>query len=168
MVVGQDWGDTAYFIRHEGHEGPRNPTNVALVELLAVAGVPIGDPASSSGHNIAFFTNAILCLKDAAGGLQGEVQDSWFGNCTWFLRRQIEIVHPHVAVGMGQRAYDSILGAFDMKSGTFRAEVEAREGRILPNGTRVFAVYHCGARIRNTHRTMERQREDWERIRRFI
>lgn len=168
VVVGQDWGDTAYFVRHGGQEGPRNPTNLALVELLRVAGVPIGDPASSEGRDVAFFTNAILCLKDARGGLQGEVQKSWFGNCTWFLRRQIEIIGPQVVVGLGQHAYQAILGAFGVKSGTFRAEVENLDGRILPNGTRVFAMYHCGARIRNTHRPMERQRADWERIRHFI
>jgi uracil-DNA glycosylase len=42
-----------------------------------------------------------------------------------------------------------------------------REGRVLPNGTRVFAVYHCAARVRK-HRPMEKQREDWERIRGFV
>jgi hypothetical protein len=26
-------------------------------------------------------------------------------------------------------------------------------------------VYHCGARIQNTHRPMAAQREDWKRLR---
>jgi len=168
MVVGQDWGDTAYFVRHQGKDGPRNPTNLALVELVGVAGVPIGDPTSAEGRDVAFLTNAILCLKDPSGGLQGKVQASWFENCAWFLRRQIEIVHPRVVVGLGQRAYEAILGGFGVRSGVFRGEVERDDGRVLPNGTRAFAVYHCGARIRNTHRPMERQREDWKRIRPFI
>jgi DNA polymerase len=168
MVVGQDWGDTTYFVRREGREGPRNPTNLALVELLGIAGVAVGDPGSAVGRDIAFFTNAILCLKNSQGGLQGKVQPSWFDHCAPFLRRQIEIVRPTVVVGLGERASRTILHAFEMECGPFRAEVEAPSGRVLPTGTRAFAVYHCGARIRNTHRSMEKQREDWKRLRPFL
>lgn len=168
MVVGQDWGDTAYFVRHEGREGPRNPTNLALVHLVGIAGISIGDPGSAVGRDIAFFTNAILCLKGSEGGLQGRVQASWFDNCAQFLRRQIEIVRPAVVVGLGERAYRTILRGFDMPSGPFRSEVEAPSGRTLPTGTRAFAVYHCGARIRNTHRPMAAQKEDWKRLRPFL
>jgi hypothetical protein len=63
MVVGQDWGDTTYFGRHKGREGPRNPTNLALVELVGIAGISIGDFGSAVGQDVAFFTNAILCLN---------------------------------------------------------------------------------------------------------
>src|SRR5262245_8278834 len=73
MVVGQDWGDMSYFVRHEGREGPRNPTNLALVELAGIAGLSIGEPGSTVGRDVAFFTNAILCLKSSEGGLQGKV-----------------------------------------------------------------------------------------------
>jgi uracil-DNA glycosylase len=168
MVVGQDWGDTGYFVRQKGREGPRNPTNLALVELVGIAGVSIGDPGSQEGRDVAFFTNAILCLKGPSGGLQGTVQQGWFDNCASFLRKQIEIVHPDVVVGLGERAYRAILLGFKMQAGPFRAEVEAKEGRVLPNGTRAFAVYHCGSRIRNTHRTMDAQREDWRRMRSLV
>lgn len=168
MVVGQDWGDTGYFRRRQGQEGPSNPTNLALVELVGIAGLSIGEPGSTIGSNVAFFTNAILCLKGSEGGLQGKVQDSWFANCASFLRQQIEIVHPRVVVGLGQRAHESVLESYGLTPGAFRAEVEDPQGRLLPNGTRAFAVYHCGARIRNTHRTMTQQREDWRRIRPFL
>lgn len=165
MVVGQDWGDTAYFVRHEGREGPRNPTNLALVELLGIAGISIGDPGSAFGQDIAFFTNAILCLKGSTDGLQGTVRASWFDNCAQFLRQQIEIVRPAVVVGLGERAYRTILRGFGMSCGPFRSEVEASSGKLLPTGSRALAVYHCGARIRNTHRPMTAQREDWKRLR---
>jgi hypothetical protein len=89
MVVGQDWDDTTYFVDHKAHEGPSNPTNLALVELLGVAGVVIGEPGSETGRDIAFSTNAILCLKRATAGLQGKVQRSWFANCAPFLRRHV-------------------------------------------------------------------------------
>lgn len=168
MVVGQDWGDTTYFVRREGREGPRNPTNLALVGLFGIAGISIGDPGSAVGRDVAFFTNAILCLKGSDGGLQGKVQPSWFDNCAQFLRRQIEIVHPAVVVGLGERAYRTILHGFEMKCGPFHSQVEAPSGKVLPNGSRAFAVYHCGARIRNTHRPMDVQREDWRRLRPFL
>jgi uracil-DNA glycosylase len=130
MVVGQDWGNTTYFVRREGREGPRNPTNLALVELVGIAGISIGDPGSAVGRDIAFFTNAILCLKGSDGGLQGKVQRSWFDNCTEFLRRQIEIVRPAVVVGLGERAYRAILRGFRMTCGPFRSEVDAPSGRV--------------------------------------
>lgn len=168
MVVGQDWGDTSYFVRRQGGEGPSNPTNLGLVELAGIVGISIGDPGSLIGRDVAFFTNAILCLKNEQGGLQGKVQPCWFQNCAPFLRRQIEIVQPLVVVGLGELAYRAILEGFEMGCGSFRAEVNSAVGRLLPNGSRAFAVYHCGARIRNTHRPMPMQREDWKRFRPYL
>lgn len=166
MVVGQDWGDVAYFVRNRGRDLAQNFTNRSLVELLAIAGVvvePLGSPELS---HVAFFTNAILCLK--SGGLQGKVNPDWFPNCRVYLRRQIEVVQPKVVLGLGAHAYQSILASFDLTAGAFRMEVEASDGRLLPNGTRAFAVYHCGARIRNTHRPLDEQKRDWFRIRRYV
>ncbi len=175
MVVGQDWSDADYFVQHEGRPWPRNPTNLALVDLIGIAGVQIGDAGSPVGCDVAFFTNAILCLKGAEGGLQGKVQPSWFKNCNQFLRRQIEIVNPAVVVGLGELAYRAILRGFGLKCGYpvdgktwFRAEVEAESGRVLPNGSRAFAVYHCAQRILNTHRPIDLQRADWRRLRPFL
>jgi len=163
MVVGQDWGDKSYFVKNRGQSRAQSFTNRALVELLAIAGVavePIG--ASELGH-VAFFTNAILCLK--SGVPQGRTSRDWFQNCRHFLRRQIEIVQPKVVIGLGEHAYCSVLMSFDLSPETFRAEVKEADGRLLQDGTRAFAVYHCGARIRNTHRSLEKQIEDWSRIR---
>ncbi len=168
MVVGQDWGDTEYFREQKGLEGPNSPTNLALVELVGIMGIAIGYPGSREGRHAAFFTNAILCLKNPSGGLQGKVQKSWFQNCARFLRRQIEVVGPKVVVGLGERAYRTILDGFDLKGGPFRSEVEVSNGRLLANGTRAFAVYHCGAMIQNTHRKLAIQRQDWKRIRPFL
>lgn len=46
----------------------------------------------------------------------------------------------------------------------FRAAIEHAGGIELPDGTSLFPVYHCGARILNTHRPMEKQLDDWRRI----
>lgn len=166
MVVGQDWGDVAYFEKNRGHGLAQSFTNRALVELLAIAGVAVEPLGASELRHVAFFTNAILCLK--SGGVQGRISRDWFQNCRHFLRRQIEIVQPQVVIGLGQHAYQSILATFDLSARPFRLEVEAKDGRLLPNGTRAFAVYHCGARIRNTVRTLDEQKCDWRRIRRHL
>jgi hypothetical protein len=165
MVVGQDGGGTEYFVDHEGKEPPDNPTDLALVNLVGCAGVVIGPPDAQEGQNVVFFTNAILCLK--SGGAQATVKQCWFNNCVYFLRRQIEIVHPKVVVGLGKDAYNAILRGFCIQPGPFLAEVEAMDGTVLPNGTRAFAVYHCGRRGQR-HRAMDVQREDWRRIRPFV
>lgn len=168
MVVGQDWGDISYFIRRQGGEDPSNPTNLGLVELVGIAGMLIGNPDSAVGRDVAFFTNAILCLKNGQGGLQGKVKPTWFKNCAPFLRRQIEIVRPVVVSSLGEHAYRAILEGFGMSCGSFRSEVDLATGRLLPNGSRAFAMYHCGARIRNTHRPMAMQKEDWKRLRPYL
>lgn len=166
MVVGQDWGDTRYFTRYAGREALLNPTNVALPKLLDVLGIVVGGPGEATGQDVVFFTNAILCLKE--GGLQSKVQDAWFRHCAGYLRRQIEIVGPDVVVGLGERAFRSILSAFGLKARSLRREVEDAEGTVLPNRSRAFAVYHCGARIQNMYRNLDAQKADWARLRRFL
>ena len=166
MVVGQDWGDVAYFVKNRGNSRAQSFTNRALVELLAIAGVEVEPFGVSKLSHAAFFTNAILCLK--SGGPQGRISRDWFQNCRQFLRRQIEIVQPQVVIGLGEHAYRSILESFAISPEPFRAEVKRAAGRLLENGTRAFAVYHCGARIRNTHRSLDEQRSDWVRIRAHV
>jgi len=166
MVVGQDWGDTGYFVRNEGVESLGNRTNVTLMDLIGTLGLTIGPPGAMMGQDVVFFTNAILCLKE--GGLQAQVQENWFRNCAPHLRRQIEIVQANIVVGLGERAFRAILLGFNLLSRSFRSEVEDPEGTLLPNGSRAFAVYHCGARIQNTHRKLDAQERDWARMRRFL
>jgi DNA polymerase len=72
MVVGQDWGDTRYFRKYSGREGPRNPTNETLRRLLQSIGMDIPPPEDHPENPRIFLTNAILCLK--ADGLQGPVR----------------------------------------------------------------------------------------------
>ena len=118
MVVGQDWGDVSYFVRHGGRDVARNPTNQALVELLEEAGVTVKPLGSPDLAHVAFFTNAILCMK--SGGLQGGVRRGWFQSCGCFLRRQIEIVRPKVVICLGEQACRSVYGSFSLPTKRFR------------------------------------------------
>jgi DNA polymerase len=166
MIVGQDWGDLRYFTGHSGREGAANPTNDTLQDLVRLLGIDVGQPGDQRRSGVAFFANAVLCLKD--GGLQSRVRPQWFTNCATFLRRQVEIVAPKLLVCLGESSYRGLAAAFAFTPGPFHDVVESDEGIHLPNGTRAFARYHCGRRIQNTHRPLDRQREDWFRLARFL
>lgn len=163
MVVGQDWGDVRYFRQNAGHDNDRNPTNLMLAKLLRSIGIEVGSPHEPAPAARVFFTNSVLCLKD--GGLQGSVQPEWFEHCgRAFLRPQIELVNPTIVVSLGQRAFEAVLGAFDLPLPRFKEAVTSAQGINLPNGSSLFAVYHCGRRVLNTHRPESAQLDDWQRI----
>ena len=114
------------------------------------------------GGGVIFLTNAILCLKD--GGMQAKVRPEWFANCgARFLRPTIDIIAPKVVVTLGEWAYRATTAAYGVPRIPFRKAVEQSEGFRLEDGITCVPVYHCGARILNTHRPMERQLKDWER-----
>lgn len=162
MVIGQDWGDIRYFEENKGFDAKGNPTNNTLVKLLSILGVSVQSPELVDQPQVAFFTNAILCLKE--GGLQGSVRQHWFDNCADFLIKQIEIVSPKVVVTLGEKPFGTILKAFGLKAGLFKKAVESSDGFRLSNESSLFPVYHCGMRIQNTHRCYEQQKDDWQRI----
>jgi uracil-DNA glycosylase len=164
VIVGQDWGDTRYFTDNDGREAPRNPTNETLRRLLGSIGIDIAGPtAADAGGGTVFLTNAILCLKE--GGMQAKVRPEWFTNCgARFLRPTIDLIAPKVVVTLGQWAYRATTTAYGAPRVAFRRAVEGAEGFSLPTGARYFPMYHCGARILNTHRPMEMQLRDWARV----
>jgi DNA polymerase len=174
VVVGQDWGDVGYFRTHQGLEGPKNPTNTNLVKLLREIGLKIAEPPGEATDDPLFLTNAILCLK-TEGGLQGQVQRKWFENCGEnFLRPLLEIISPKVVVALGERAFTAVINTFrpifKMPS-RFRDAVDGigRAGGLqITTDTRLFPVYHCGARIMNTHRRLGEQKADWGVIADFL
>jgi DNA polymerase len=167
LIIGQDWGDVRYYTANRGLDDLRNPTIRTLEKLLRGIGLEVSLAAYDTGQRGVFLTNAVLCLKD--GGLQAQTKREWFDNCgKRFLRRQIEIVSPRVAVALGQKAYEAILGAFEVESLPFRSAVADDAGTALANGTRLLAVYHCGQRILNTHRPFVQQKMDWQRIARAL
>lgn len=164
MIVGQDWGDTAYFLNNAGVESPKNPTNYNLVRLLASIGVKIDPlPKFSAFEGQVFLTNAILCLKE--GGLQGNVKSEWFDNCgSKHLQPTIALVNPKVLISLGKKVYDVLQELYDFPRVQFRDAVNCESGIMLTSGTHYFPMYHCGSRIINTHRKFEQQVADWARV----
>lgn len=168
MVIGQDWGDTTYYTNNEGHESDNNPTNQTLIELLKSVGIHINPPSVQEGAlGLIFLTNAILCLKQ--GGLQAPVRNEWFTNCgRMFLRPTIELVGPKVLITLGERAFNSVRNEFGLGPKRFKEAVNSTVGIRLLAKTLFFPMYHCGRRILNTHRSLEQQKIDWQRVKRAL
>jgi DNA polymerase len=163
MVIGQDWGDQRAFVRQKGIDESSSATNTMLLELLGSIGYPVPRVDAPSRNSRVFLTNAVLCLKNE--GCQGPVKPEWFSTCgVNFLRRQVELVKPRAVIALGQQAYAGSGHAFGFEPpGRFLDAVEDPP-RVLDGGSLLFAVYHCGRRILNTHRKEHEQREDWLRI----
>jgi len=63
IVVGQDWGDTAYFLKWKGLDQPTgNPTNTNLKDLLRRFGISIKEPCEPQ-EPVIFLTNCQSALK---------------------------------------------------------------------------------------------------------
>jgi len=175
MVIGQDFANKERFETTEGLPDPNFRTNKTLVELLGRAGFDIQLPETAmqfsdktKNRGLLFFTNAILCLKQ--GTAQSPVKAECFQKCgEHFLRPLIDLVKPKVVVCLGRRAYRGVMVAYGKNPRKFRSAVDSEEPDTLPpNGISVFAVYHCGARVQNSHRSLDEQREDWTRIGNFL
>ncbi len=65
-------------------------------------------------------------------------------------------------------AFESVLQAYHLKPPNFRLAVQDPDGLRIPNGSLLFAVYHCGARILHTHRPLPDQVRDWQRLGRAL
>jgi Uracil DNA glycosylase superfamily len=132
MVVGQDWGDTRYFIANGGRDARRNPTNENLRVLLLSIAIEIPSTAPGDAGGNVFLTNAILCLKD--GGMQGKVRPEWFANCgARFLQPTIDIIAPRVVATLGECAHRTVTAAYGARRTASRKAVD-RPGGLPARG----------------------------------
>ncbi len=167
MIVGQDWADVDYYLKHRGEDKLTNPTMENLEKILKHIGLDICITSYANPRRGLFLTNSILCLK--RGGLQAKIDPAWVSNCgARFLYQQVEIVRPRVVVGMGKFAFHAILKAFDLKPVPLAEAIKDGEGAVLSRGIRLFAAYHCGKGTVNRNRSLSQQAKDWERIRQHL
>jgi hypothetical protein len=66
LVVGQDFGNVAYYVRNRGRDEPNNKTNENLYLLLKEAGIDVKHPSRRDAEAPVFLTNSILCIKEGA------------------------------------------------------------------------------------------------------
>jgi hypothetical protein len=96
FVIGQDWGDVNYFIKHCGKDSDVNKTNLNLRELFNIIDVDIGLPNNPVPQSV-FLTNAILGIKgvDGQGKMSGSVKTSWIRESTEiFTGELLDIIKP--------------------------------------------------------------------------
>lgn len=168
LVVGQDWGDVDFFVKHHGVDPETNRTNQNLELLLREVGVSVAPPGRVQ-HQVAFFTNAVLCLK--TGGLQAKLQRTWLDNCVLaFLLPLIEIVRPKVVISMAQEVSKALLSSRlgrPVRSSSNSELVEKAPYDCFV-GSVLFPVYHCGAGSINRNRSLPEQQQDWRRIAAYL
>jgi DNA polymerase len=164
LIVAQDFADVASFRKYGGQPGARVPTNLALVQLLEAAGIGVSTPPDTMAKSGVFLTNAVLCMK--SGGMQAGISPACFRQCgERFLNPMIRLVQPRVVVGLGVRAWRSILASFQVPGRvSFRDAVVSRVVHEVAGGIKVAAAYHPSPSVRNTHRPLRAQLEDWRWI----
>jgi hypothetical protein len=162
FVVGQDFGNIDYFVRNRARDEPHNKTNDNLSKLLAEAGFRPTDPPERDGETPVFLTNSILCLK--AGPMSGPIRASWVDACTdGHLVPLLRLLQPPVVVGMGGHGWRAVRRAFALHHAPLPISRSAGSDWVAADGTRVFAVGHCGP-LGLINRPWPQQLADWRRI----
>jgi DNA polymerase len=163
MVVAQDFANVDGFCKYKGWPGETVQTNLALVELIAEAGITIEPPRAGVSDDRLFFTNAVLCMK-RAGGMQGRVPKSCVRECgRQFLRPMIQLVAPRIVVTLGSKAMAATCAAFGRESPGRLACVVAQPIR-LNERTELVPLYHPSPTVLNTIRSLDAQRADWRKL----
>jgi uracil-DNA glycosylase len=162
VVVGQDFGNVDYFVRNRGRDAPHNKTNDNLHRLLAAAGIAAGSPPELDAETPVFLTNAILCLKE--GAMSAPIRSSWVAACSErHLRPLLAWLKPPVAVGMGSHGWQAVRQALALSAAPRAISQAAGRDWSGADGTRVFAVGHCGP-LGLVNRPWPQQLADWRRI----
>ena len=162
LVVGQDFGNIAYFERHRGRDQPGNQTNANLRRCLAAAGIYVGEPPELDAAAPVFMTNSVLCVK--AGRMDSPILASWVRSCTEaHLVPLLRYLRPPVVVGMGNRGWQAVRQAFALDDAPRQISRALGSSWLAADQTRVFAVVHCGP-LGLTNRPWPLQLADWRRI----
>jgi hypothetical protein len=162
LLVGQDFGNVDYFVRHRGRDEPRNPTNDNLHRLLTAAGIRAKDPPETDSDAPVFATNSILCLKE--GRMNGAILSSWVNICAeTHLAPLVRFLRPPVVVGMGRHGWRAVRQVFALDRTPQRISEAAGCCWIAANWTRIFAVGHPGP-LGIINRPWPQQIADWQRI----
>lgn len=162
VVVGQDFGNVEYFVRCRGRDEPDNQTNANLQRLLAAAGIPVTDPPAADPDTAVFMTNSILCVKE--GKMSAPILASWVRACTAaHLVPLLRFLRPPVVVGMGNHGWQAVRQACALHWTPRRISEAVGGGWIAADGTRIFAVVHCGP-LGLTNRPWPQQIADWRRV----
>jgi len=111
-----------------------------------------------------FITNAALCNPRSESGANRKPARREVENCSEFLRRQIEIVDPHVVVTLGAVSL-AALRAVEYHQLSLKENV----GQIQEWGGRLLVpLYHPSPQVLASHRREAAQLEDYKSVSRAL
>ncbi|HZS08135.1 MAG TPA: uracil-DNA glycosylase [Blastocatellia bacterium] len=105
-----------------------------------------------------FITNSVLCSPRKPGGANDRPKREEIRNCSDFLRRQIELVNPHVIATLGAVALEA-LRLIEPHKFTLRDHA-ARVGRW--HGRLLVPLYHPSPQVIITARSLDEQKRDYQ------
>lgn len=164
LVIGQDFGNVAYFEDHRGQDNPANQTNAKLADLLREAGFDPGMPPNPATARV-YLANAVLCAK--VGKMNTPLRTAWVRACAEHLIRPLaNVLKPLATVGMGGEGWRSVRIVYELAETPQKISAAAGGSWRAADGTMVFAVGHCGLLGQNGPygRCWVQQQEDWRRI----
>lgn len=162
VIIGQDFGNVAYFKDNKGVDSELNHTNLHLRNLLLFAGFSVSKPPKFDASAPIFLANSILCAKE--GDMKAPILTGWINKCVdKHLVRLINYLHPPIVVGMGVSGWRAARRIFSLLHAPLQIHKAAQHEWRAADGTRVFAVGHCSA-LGRANRSPEQQEDDWRRI----
>ncbi len=165
LLIGQDFGDHAYYFNNDGKDDPSNATNVNLSCLFGELGIDIGQSDDPNTDAKLYFTNAVLGVKK--GGMATPIKKAWYADTAkTFIKPLIQLIQPKTIIAMGSKAYEvvSIIYNLDRKP---MKEIVDKNPILLDDNKRLFVVYHC-SNLGIANRSFITQREDWRKIRPYL
>ena len=111
-----------------------------------------------------FITNAVLCNPRKSSGANRQPTAREIGNCSEFLRRQIELINPSVVVTLGAVAL-AALGSVAYHEFTLREHA----GRVLRwDGRLLVPLYPPSPQVLASHRREDAQLRDYRAVARAL
>ena len=166
VVVGQDWGNEALFLKGKGRPSDGDPTNVNLRAMAHRAGWDMGSPEAPRPQPI-YLTHAVLGIR-AMGNPVTVPPIAWIDDSVPFLVQLLEIIRPRALVSLGRAALRSCrLALLDterngrMPDHPSVNQAHARNPILHPGKPVLFAFYHCSP-LGLSNRSLEHQFEDWQ------
>lgn len=172
LVVGQDWGDSPYFIQNQGQDSEHEQTCTNFRRIAKAAGIDLGTPREPIPQHV-FLTNAVLGIR-AGTGKSGAVKPAWIDDSLPYLTELIRIIQPKILVSLGLAAYKAcrmaLLGRRRDAKVPLSATLSSVHGQspIKFTGSPTwFALYHCGP-LGLVNRGLDLQMSDWRHVGAFL
>ena len=168
VVVGQDWGDRAAFIKDEGIDSDQEQPGANLSAMALSGGWDIGRPHAPVPQQL-FLTHAVLGIRET-NARSGPLPAAWIEDSLPFLVALLRIVQPRALVSLGSVAYRACRLAMHGKERDLHLPVDGPLTKLrqlnpicCPGKPDWFVFSHCGP-LGLANRSRELQLQDWEQL----